>query len=408
MQTKSADIDWSLVLKMLAGGALTGGGLAAATSAFRHIDSLQHKVKRQQDTSQDDDILYLNLPPKKASANAATFATGGLAGILGTYLAYNLVRGQVQKMRKKELQKELDQSQQVYLGGLTKQASQFPVVSKVVGTGYLAALMAALGSAVITNRVLQKQFPAIKPPNRDKPRKIVLRTGKEEAAVEAPDKVTPDMVEGMMHTHLQQTKAASESGFADLVAAAAQGRCNEIYNNSWDLDLMFDTVKGARFTKVSSFHERLAVTWLSNQPQISAAITPLLAAELQTTTPGWHKLASHIEPEFHDDLANYFADLVPEWRNAVHVPVTARIKVAASFGDGSPLDHMNLSDALKYILSNQQSETAPKEQPSTDARKRPINVPTSEDSTAVEVEDDASLAFLRRHGSEIERALVKA
>lgn len=383
---KQSDIHWPTVAKLFAGGAMAGAGLGAGTSLIRYLQTLNEKAQEQADHSQDDDVLYIKLPPKgqplanrtavsapkyAAANNAGTFATGSMAGILGTYLAYNAIRDMYQKSRKAQLQKELDSAHHMYLGNLSdqsalqKQASQFGLVSKGVGTGYLALLLSALGSGVVANKMLGKFFPPVQRPFADRPRKIVLES--DDPAKDQVDEpaggVTPDEVEHLVRTTASQPKEASVcSQIADLVAAAAQGRCEEIRENAAiGVDLMFDTVKGARFEKTSSVNRNLAATWLSVDPLISEAIQPVLAAAFYEMSPGIFDKAAHVPAEYRKNLVDFTIEAAKEARRVTYAPLVAEIPSIKQAEVGMPmflaseiLPYMMLSSSLQHTLKDNQ------------------------------------------------------
>jgi len=157
MNTKQAAVDWPTVLKLMGGGALLGGGTAAGATLVNYLSNLNQKAKRKADTARDDDILYLNLPAKRASdANSsATLGFGGIGSLLGAVLAYKAVRGVYGNMRRKQLQKELDAAQNTYLGGLSQSAQMDKsAANRLVGGAYVAGLLTILGSAIMANKVL--------------------------------------------------------------------------------------------------------------------------------------------------------------------------------------------------------------------------------------------------------------
>jgi len=94
---KQAVIDWPTVLKLMGGGAMLGTGIGAGSSLVNYLSNLNAKAKAKQDTSRDDDVLYLDLPSKPlpavpgvkqaASGSPATFAFGGLGTMLVRGLA---------------------------------------------------------------------------------------------------------------------------------------------------------------------------------------------------------------------------------------------------------------------------------------------------------------------------------
>ncbi len=447
---KQADIDWGMVAKLFAGGALTGAGVGAGTSLVRYLQTLNDKANQQKDTAYDDDVLYINLPrkdqpmanrraptgPKYASTNTVgTFTTGTMAGLLGTYMAYNAIRNMYQKHRKQQLQDELDRAQNVYLGGLTdssqlqKNAAQFSTLTKGFGTAHLALLLSAVGSGIVANRMLQKFFPPIQRPGGDRPRKIVVRsqnTGAEQ--VTEPEEVTPDAVESTVRTALSNPKIASaDCGIADLVAAAAQGRSEEIRDNLYlGVDFMFDSVKGARHQKVSGLSRNLAVSWVSADPMVSAAISPVVASEIHEMSPGLFKLASHVSREFHDDLVGMVGASACEVRRAIYAKISSKLPVFPEKSAGAAAAIIG-SDILQALLLNSSMHSALGDNGSrgqnqgqdTSRNRTPghTNTPISKDSpdmarynkgvTQFEIEDDDAKQFMDKNGPAIDSALRK-
>lgn len=309
--TKSAAVDFPTLLRMLAGGAAVGAGTGAVTTYLRHLKTLNERAKKHDDTAYDDDVLYLNLPAKRAAANSTgTYALGGISGLLGLYLGYNAVRSAYQRARKRQMQQELDQAQNVYVDALNqstsaKQAGQFSVGTKLVGGGQMAALLMLLGSAAVTNRILQKQFPPIKNPADTRMRKIVIR---QRGSEDEPQPLTtggdPDEVENLMHKHLENKRASQDSGMADLVAAIANGRGDEIRNNvvTYGVDMALDAVQGASQEKTSAVRNQLAVTYLARDPLLSNAFAPVLASFFYDTAKGACVLARNIPSDCLEEL----------------------------------------------------------------------------------------------------------
>lgn len=438
MITKRADVDWPTVANMFAGGALTGAGVGATTSFLRYLQSLQEQAAKAQDTSYDDDVLYLNLPRHRGSTapgyprikqafvggdpsnSAATFAMSGLGGLLGGYLSYNLIRNRYHKMRQKQLQKELDQAQNLYLGGLNthaefgKSAGQFSGVSKVFGAGYLATLLTALGSAVIANRILQKQFPAIKSPNRDKPRKIVVRSvgspGQE--VIDGP--VSPDAVENLARMNMA-TKTASTLDFRNVVAAAAQGRVEEIKDLAgYGLDCLFDGVKGASERKSSAFRRNLAVNWVVADSQMRTALAPTLASNIHDMSPDFYWKAAKVPDSFKESLVGLAVSGTRQARKETYRSVLGGLKSASSISGVPAVDSMLLAHALQSMLGSEDNEQQPGTEEDPNSRNL-SGVPTSQDSpdmlgkngADLEAEDEYARDFLSQNGDLIDQAMSK-
>jgi hypothetical protein len=436
---KQATIDWPTVLKLFGGGALTGAGLGAGTSLVRYLQSLNETANQEK----DDDVLYIDLPkknqpmanrrmqsaPKWASANTVgTFAMGTTAGLLGTFLAYKAVRDAYQRSRKEQLQKELDAAHHLYLGNLgtsselQKAASQFGLLTKGVGMGYLALLASALGSGVVANRMLQKFFPPIQRPGGDRPRKVIIRSeDPDQDVVEEPDGgVTPDATEHLVRTSLANPKAASvDGGLADLIAAAAQGRCDEIRENvSIGVDFMFDAVKGARHEKTSSVNRNLAITWVSTDPLVSEAIQPVLAAEFHDMSPGLFKMASYVPREYHNSLVGVVESATQEVRRSIysklatHIPAVKSAGAAGAVIASDLLEYLLLSQGLKNTMSeNQGSVQGHNRQPNHIATPMSKDSPNMADHNKglpdYQIEDADAQQFAQKYGPSIDNAMQR-
>lgn len=437
---KEAAIDWPTVLKLFGGGALTGAGVGAGTSLVRYLQSMNETANQEK----DDDVLYIDLPkknqpmanrravsaPKWASANnVGTFAAGTTAGLLGTFLAYKAVRDAYQRSRKEQLQKELDQAHHLYLGGLgesselQKSASQFGLLTKGVGMGYLALLASALGSGVVANRMLQKFFPPIERPGGDRPRKIVIRSqNPDQDMVEEPEGgVTPDAAEHLLRTSLANPKTASvDGGFADLIAAAAQGRCDEIRDNlsSLGVNFMFDAVKGARHEKTSSVNLNLAMSWASLDPMVSSAIQPLLAAEFHDMSPGLFKLASYVPRVYRNDLVGVVEAATRDVRQATFSKIARYVPSIKSAGAAGAVI---ASDLLEYLLLSQGLKNTMNDNQGTvqghNRSPNHISTPASKDSPDMslhnkglpdyDIKDEDAQQFAQKYGPSIDKAVQR-
>ena len=451
MSTKKSAVDWPTVLKLMGGGAALGGGIGAASTLVKYLKGMNDKAKAKQDTSRDDDVLYLDLPApvsqrgiKRAAedkGSSGTLALGSLGSMVGAYLAYNAVRGAYSKMKRKQLQGELDTAQHAYLGGLGRQvdfskaASQFSGVNKVVGGGYLAGLLTILGSAVLANKLLQKQFPDRAPRNPHQPRKIVIRTMRNPDAEDQDVPAeslggSPDATENLMRLNLANTKSAASWGLTDLMAAAAQGRCQEIKRACVDAgaDAAFDICKGASNNDYSNLQLNLAISWAAHDPIVSQMIEPYLAAQLVHDSPTFAKAASVLmdDPTFDrgllEDLVGLTEVVNREIREQSFEPVTSQLDMtkAAMFRGrghgmlGNPIgDKLMAADALSSLLDRMSG-------PDNEARESRgnTNAPVSRDSEEVtrkprrkvrpptfRAEDDAAKGFLEQNRDVIDQAL---
>lgn len=420
---KASATDWATILKMMAGGGLVGGGLASATMLGRHVNVLRDEAERakKKDTSQDDNVLYINLPPgKKASANAdtaPTFALGTVGALASGAVAYQAVLRAYQKHRKQQMQKELDAAQQMYVTSMDPKVKQaaFSGSTKAIGSLYTAALLAALGTAVTTNKLLTKHFPPLKDPNRDMPKKIVVRTKAPDKDPEsldytvASDKtVTPDAAEGVLRTHLADKKASALSGFEDLVCALGQGRGPEVVQalDNGGLDLAFSVIKGASADPVNRFDRELAITRLAIDPLFSNAFLPLAAAEVHEAGPGLCKIASFIPQPMQDALEGYSATATGIVRQKIHEPVIkcAGIKKADLT---EMINQLVLSSALDRAQDGQQGKTPLDTGTNAVGRIESTDDKVKQPNTRMGAEDTDALQFLQHHGDALNAAVQK-
>lgn len=127
-----------LVGKYLLGGAAAGTSAALATSLVNYYRELQREAALANDTSKDDDILYINLrnnptnAPKKvkgtsqAQQEKPASISGGLAitgGALAGLGSYAVVRKLYQNYKKKKLQEQLDAAQQGFFDVVSQEAA---------------------------------------------------------------------------------------------------------------------------------------------------------------------------------------------------------------------------------------------------------------------------------------------
>lgn len=420
---KKSAIDWGTVLRYLAGGMLVGGGSGAGVSALNHLRVMNDQAKRrkQLDTSEDDDVLYINLPGYGKSASAAgTVALSLAGGIGGSMLGYKLIRDLYRAHRKKQLQQELDEAQQVYLGELgtlsrlQKSAGLFESpVSTVTGIGGLALLLTALGSASAVNHILNKQFPGIKNRVKPGPRKIVIRTGNPRAdeVLKDPDSVSPDELESIIRTTIANPKTASfDGGMADLHGAAACGLCDQIKDTliNFGSDAMFDRYVGYRTKKASALNRQFAYSWLATDPLVSTAMAPVAASECAEAV-GYElvKLAATLQeqdPEYDRDLRKMAELVTVGTRKAAFAPVIAHIKASAADmaipSEFGTLETALLSRALRGVLSDDEDKKLPTHQEVSESVD-------SDDDIPVEITDDNAKSFYDYFRKDIDNALLK-
>lgn len=434
--TKQAGVDWPSVAKMLAGGALLGGGAGAAVTFLNHLKELQAAAK----PPSDDDVMYLDLPAKQPKAppmtrgykrasddtnTAPTFALSSLAGLVGSALAYNTVRDVYNRRRKRELEKSLDEAQHVHLGNLTqKAASQYSIPTKVIGTGYLGLLLTALGSAVVANKMLQKRFPEVKSPELGKPKRILIRTvdpKTNKPVQESPvEEVSPDATEGVLRTQLADTKMAAHNELVSVVCAVAAGRGEELKNliKAAGVEGMMAAVKGAELVKTSSVNRNLAATWLCHDPLMKAALSPMIAAEFFKSASWTFDLLPKLE-EFGLKEAHLIglveASTQAVRANTLEPVLTKMASVKQAEGvELSPLKTLFFAGALKTIMDDVPEKEGIKEHELADD-----TASSDQSSTAVDtgrkhrhgvdmyVSGDEAKQWVQRHAPELDQTLAR-
>lgn len=313
--------DLELIRNFLVGGAALGGGVGLTTSLANHLKTLKSE---QDDSSKDDDTIYINLPGRQPAAAPNTkYAVlgGGLAltgGVLATLGSYALVRKAYQAMKRKRMQDELDAAQNGYLGTVATEGetSKLAAAGKPMGAVEWATslpialpILLGLGSGALANKFLDESFPARRKRLTTTPKRVVLRTNTPEEKQEEQDEA--DQIDkyanagAEMLVNLAIAKKEASVELKDMVAAAAQGRCAEmelaLVNSG--ADTLFDLVKGASETPVEKPFAIIATAYLCKSAMLSPIVKQLAAAEFADMAPDMFKKASEMDEETSDALA---------------------------------------------------------------------------------------------------------
>lgn len=314
MKAKAANVlsprDLDLIRKYLMGGAALGGSAALVTSLNNHVNTLQQE---QDNSSKDDDTIYLNLPAKQAVVGGGLALAGGALATLGSYAA---VRKAYQAIKRKRLQSELDEAQNVYLDttaqeGKSAATKPMGMVEMLTSAPIAVPILLGLGSGALAHKFLDETFPGRKRRQTTGPRRVVLRetppqkTPEEQAAEEESMKIASDDsgCEFLIHTILGNAKAAAAGDLKDLVSAAAQGRCGELelaFDN--DPSLAPDLVKGASERSTSLPFNVMATSFLVKSAVIGPSIKLMAAAEYAEMAPTMFKLAGELDQTTADAL----------------------------------------------------------------------------------------------------------
>ena len=349
MPEKRRVIDWDNIAKYLAGGAMLGTGGAALYSFMKRFKRLESET--EEDTSQDDDTLYVQLD-KKASSQHETHLDDGLNKFLrwtaaagGVVGAYGGTKWLFDRVRKRKLQQELDEAQQAYVDGLhekrDKERNKYASFDKeaegpassVVGMSYGALLLLALASGVITKKTLDEAFPPVKKDRNSLKRRLV-RGKPQPLSDEAPSSITflddsgeevdtistdkeddavndAEEIESLIRTTTADKELAKKAGFDDILGAVATGRSEELRDavRSFGVNHAFIVSKGAGLEKISSVRKELAIGVIANDPLLKSAFAPLFAAEFYKMSPHLCDAVHGLDEESRSDLlkaARYF------------------------------------------------------------------------------------------------------
>lgn len=366
------NVDEKILLKHLVGGLLTGGGVASAVMLGRHLAALQRRAKQQRYSDRDDDTVTLVVPErgnpaiqKRASANknrtgdnAVSAALNYLAIILGGAGGYIATERLYNNYRKKSLQKEIDQAQRVYMdlsqdkrvlsrggnpsyGQIEKHAAaEFSTASNVLGVPLALGALLALASGVVTNKILEKQFPKPTDPAKTRPSTLDVRI---ERAVRGVDTSVPaidvEVVEPSTESSealMRQSLAKTASVVTDLVCMVASGRGYELkqavedygWEHAAELCKRANTDKGP-----AAWKKHLAISALAHDPILSPGVTFIAAAENLEDSPGMVKVAAYVDEEFSNDLVNLYEATNAHTRESAFrdlIPLNKKAAVSAA------------------------------------------------------------------------------
>jgi hypothetical protein len=297
---------------MIAGGSV-GAGVGIGTSLANYFTYLRNKAKSQKsDSSQDDDILYVDVPhTKQAGVSSWIGAGGGMAiagGTLSMVAANALVKSLYNKIKKRELQKDLDESQQMYWDaeagpGVSKSASMagkpMSTPEMVAGTVPALTILAAVASGLVTNKALSHYFPArdagLDPIKDARPKQVKIRYT-DDIAKQASDKELAsamDFVVSSLHGGFDK----SASFIPDLIHQTATGGLEEFLENVHTVgtSAALDLIKGASDYTVSDDDRYLAIATLNRHPETAPLMATLVEVEVLDNLPSFHKIAYELD-----------------------------------------------------------------------------------------------------------------
>lgn len=298
-----SDTDKRIIAKYLLGGAAVGGSLGVGSALMNHIKTMNTESARKRKA--DDDIIYVDVAkPKAAAVTGGVAMAGGLMSALGSYA---LVRKAYQDMKKKQVQKELDEAQRRFVRlsaeegdlslGKTATARNMTPGEAILGSPVAASLLLMLGSGAFMNHYLNKTNPALKRPISDSPKKIMIRYNDEEEAEKEASLDFHAALEQFIHTTANfpgLDKKASD--LYHIVSACAQGRSKELSDNIQNLgvDTALDLIKGA---SVDADRLYAGSVIAANDPTISPVVGLMACAEFNEAAPSFAKKASALDGE---------------------------------------------------------------------------------------------------------------
>ena len=252
--------------------------------------------------------------------------TGGLgmaAGVLGVVGSYAAVRKMYQNLKKRRMQKLLDDAQIGFAetsaqeADAAKQASQQPPAAKPNGRPFgmldtitsspvAATLLLMLGSGALTHSYLNKTFPAVKSAKPPTPKRVIVkyRDPEEEDVEKTASFSEDDGFEFIIKTLLAGMAEKSASDLANIIYACAEGRSREIEESlEFGLDTSLDLIKGASIGSLSDDQVNLGISLALRNPVLEPTVKLLACAEWNDMTPSSVKLASTLEDDQRASLA---------------------------------------------------------------------------------------------------------
>lgn len=249
--------DQRIIKKLTFAGLGAGAGAALITSLIGQLRSLKQETGN--DTSADDDTMTVTLPAPQAKAAGIGAGTAIAAGGLASAGAYVVTRKIIQAIRQKELQKQLDEAQQVYAGDLAmapKAASAgkpLGMSETLLSSPVALSLLLAAASGTLAYHGLDAKFGGKPKPSSPAPKRVQFRyqqpAQSPELAQEPQEKEASfSLTCGSELTGRLALAARPEHGdFADLVGAIASGRLGELRHNFHTIgtDASLELIKGA-------------------------------------------------------------------------------------------------------------------------------------------------------------------
>ena len=332
-QTDTTSDSAKIIKNYLIGGAALGGGAALLTSL---INYMKHLKSNAEDSSADDDTLYVYKDAGVQEKSATWAATGvgiagGTAAALGTYALINKL---YTMFRAKEAQEELDKAQHVFLnaqgyrdindrkkkkadeaqdvedGEQEKSASDegrpASLLENVTAAPIALPLLLTLATGIVTNEVLKSKYPTpkpkVKPPKRievvDKP----ADDQDEFKSASAQEYMDDDAGEFLLRMALAQP--CRNSDLNNIVKNAAMGGHIGFKDTVMTVGFgpALSMVKGASVQMPDPLAEHLAVCWLNKCARLKHNVRLVAAGEFAEQYPELYKQACNLPEPVKKDL----------------------------------------------------------------------------------------------------------
>lgn len=353
-----------------------GGGIAALTGLARWHRQEKQRQESAEDTSADDDILYVRLPkltkegaPHQKIASVVDDATGAalaFAGLpLSAILTYTAVDRLMRSAERKRVQKELDESQQIFLGRLKAEAEANKLASDkkspvstgqtILGAVGAAPILAAIASGVLTNKLLSHYMPEV--PNKKKrkditPRRVVVLDDDTEKQSSFQDGVDADEMELVLKVAASLEQVAPV-GISDVIKVAANGMIGDLYAAACVSDI-FDVAEklAADLPDVDKTRKYAAVTLLARDTVLRPQLALTSVGVILDRSPEFCLLAKSASANDLEDGFVSFAKLA-SMASRAEVDITKLVKVDAyKSASAAGIDMSNmLQQALETAMS---------------------------------------------------------
>lgn len=362
-QKKKASLSGVLTLGALGllGGGIAGTGVTLAS----HLNNMKERSKLRP-KNEDRTVIEVPVPRRripeppveegieKESSTGATLALGIPAAAIGALGGYVLPRKLYQGFHKRDMQKQLEAAQKEYYYLLNKRRvlqddpeaylekessadnpnllSWFSDKGKSFwrniggpaagGLGGLALLL-ALGTGVGAYHYLDRNTPAIKRPEREKPKpkiKFVEVDAETYEPIKPEDRekyasadnyleITQDDQDALVFEHMFRTvlgdeKRAYDSGLLDLVGLVAKGHIKKAQQIILDngIDEVFEFSKEAHTKDIPKKKVDAAISLISKTAGLREAFGPVIAAEFVDMSPTMFFAAAESTPEEREEL----------------------------------------------------------------------------------------------------------